>query len=300
MVETPVKINSLKGFLLPRTLQNLASISIWSFNETKDNRKIWGKIEKSDIVLFLRNRKFFSKGKVLHKMNNQKIPKKIPRDLTFLKTRKLIIFIKDLQPIDIDLEAAIPIFVNPIMPHAYNFPIKLIQKNKSKMLKNTFGNIENAIKFLGDPKNKDRSILDIINASKLKNQVSFKVENTIIKQRKGQEAFRKNVLTNFGNRCAVCNNSQIDLLDAGHIIPIEGKKTSGLLKNGISFCVLCHKMFDNGYFSFDDNFKIIFSKRKKIDNVLKNLIRENKKMGKCLVYPSRDYLLLHRIKFGIV
>ena len=134
---------------------------------------------------------------------------------------------------------------------------------------------------------------------KLKNEVNFGVETTTKKQRKGQDLFRKNILLNFRAKCAVCSNSDINLLQAGHIVPVEDKVKSGQLKNGICFCILCHKMFDNGYFSFDNNYKIVFSKIKKIDNVLKNLIQENKKIGKCLVYPSKEYLSLHRAKFDI-
>ena len=298
-VEPPLSKKIMQKFAFPSVIQNLRAVSIWGLNETKENERIWKKIGKSDIILFLKNGKFFSKGKLLHKMNDQKILEKIVKNSTLVKTRKLLLFIKDLEPIDIDLQATIPVFVNPIMPNSYNFPIKIVNDKEKKILKKTFGSIEKALEFLGNPKNKDESVSDFINRKKLKTKVNFSRKTSITKIRKGQDVFSKNVRANFKNKCAVCNSSQMDLLVAGHIVPVEDEKIAGVIVNGICFCVLCHKLFDNGYFSFDDDYRIIFSKRKKIDDVFRNLIHENKKIGACLVKPSKTYLLLHRIKFGI-
>jgi hypothetical protein len=285
--------------LVPKAIQDNKALSIWGFKETKDNKKIWNQIKKFDIILFLRNEKFFSKGKIIYKTNDQNFLDTISsHDITF-KSRKLLIFIKDLEIIDIDLKATIPIFMNPLMPKMHNFPIKQIDKKKIKILETAFGETEDAVDFMGNPKNKDISISDIINSRKLKKSTRFKIKSSIKKQRIGQEKFRKNILLNFNSKCAVCSISKEELLEAAHIIPIDDSKKSGLLKNGISMCVLCHRMFDKGYFSFDNNYKIIFSKKKKIDVVLKNIILENKKIGKCITYPSRDYLSVHRTKFGI-
>jgi hypothetical protein len=285
--------------LVPKEIQDNKTLSIWGFKETKDNKKIWQQIKKSDIILFLRNEKFFSKGTIVYKTNNQKILDAISYSDDVFKSKKLLIFIKDLEIIDIDLKATIPIFMNPLMPKMHNFPIKQIDKKKIKVLETTFGGIEGAIDFIGNPKNKETSISEIINLKKLKKSIKFKVKSSMKKQRMGQEKFRKNILTNFNNKCAVCGISKEELLEAAHIVPIEDNKKSGLLKNGISLCVLCHKMFDNGYFSFGNDYKTIFSKKKKIDVVLKNIVLENRKIGKCSIYPSKDYLSLHRTKFGI-
>lgn len=299
-VEKQTQIKSiLDKKLIPKVILENKSLSIWGFKETKDNMKIWNQIKKFDIILFLRNEKFFSKGKIIYKTNNRIFLDEIPSHHDVFKSRKLLVFIKDLDIIDIDLKATIPIFMNPLMPKIHNFPIKQIDRKKLKILKTTFGKIEDAIDFIGNPKNKEKSISDIINSKKLKKSVEFKVESSMKKQRKGQEKFRKNILSNFNNKCAVCCISQEELLEAAHIIPIEDGKKSGLLKNGISLCVMCHTMFDKGCFSFDNDYKIVFSKKKKIDKILKNIILENKKIEKCMIYPSRYYLSLHRTKFGI-
>lgn len=298
-VEKPVKINLLKNITLSNAVRELETISIWSFNDTKENKQNWNKIKKSDVILFLKNGKFFSKGEIFSKINEPKIAEKISYNKPTMKSRNLIIFLINLQLIDINFESSVPVFANPVMPKSYNFPIKMVGKKQRNLLIKSFGTLENAINVLGNPENKEKSISEIIDSILLKNEVKFGTEPTIIKQRKGQEQFRKNILSNFRNKCSVCSNSQVDLLEAGHIVPIEDKGKSGQLKNGICFCVLCHKLFDNGYFSFDENYKIKFSKTKKMNNILKNLIQESRKIGKCLVYPSKEYLSLHRAKFDI-
>ena len=299
IVDPPLSKKTMQKFTFPSVIQNSRAVSIWGLNETKENERIWEKIRKSDIILFLKNGKFFSKGKLLHKMNDQKILENIVKNSTLVKTRKLLLFIKDLEPIDIDLQATIPVFVNPIMPNSYNFPIKIVNDKEKKTLEKTFGSVEKALEFLGNPENKDESVSDFINRKKLKIKVGLTTKTSTTKARKGQDVFSKNVRANFKNKCAVCNSSQTDLLNGGHIVPATDEKTAGVITNGICFCVLCHALFDKGYFSFDDDYRIIFSKRKRIDDVFTNIIHENKKIGACLVKPSKIYLLFHRIKFGI-
>ena len=53
-----IKKNSLKGISLPKKLQKLKKFSLWTLNETGENRKIWKKIKDDDIILFFKNGKF--------------------------------------------------------------------------------------------------------------------------------------------------------------------------------------------------------------------------------------------------
>ena len=82
----------------------------------------------------------------------------------------------------------------------------------------------------------------------------FTTKIATTKARKGQDIFSKNVRVNFKNKCAVCNSSQTDLLNGGHIVPATDEKTAGVITNGICFCVLCHVLFDKGYFNPSDVF----------------------------------------------
>jgi hypothetical protein len=295
-IHPPINTNSLKKFVLPTAIINLKSISIWGLTETKENKRVWNSINKSDIILFLKDNKFFLKGKVIHKKIDAEIFSKI---LKKDQARNLLLFISEIKPIDIDFEKTIPIFANPIIKNTYGFPIKILDKNNIKILEKVFGSLENCIDYLDLKENHKVNLSDIIDEINLKTSVDFSTKKTISKRRKGQDKFRKEVLKNFKNICAVCKISEPDLLQAGHIIQIADEKKAGKIQNGICFCMTCHKLFDEGYFSFDEKYQIIFSKNKEIDPILKKNIKQKRKMGKCLVAPSSTYLMIHRIKYNI-
>ena len=296
-VDPPLTKKILRKLVLPAPVLNSNQISIWGLNETKENLRIWKSIKKSDIILFLKNGKYFSKGTILSKNQNKEILSKITQNSVH-KSRNLLLFIKELEQTDIDYESTIPIFINPLMKTSYRFPIKVVDEKNIKLLVKTFGNTKNALEFMENSKN-EYSLLEQIDKQNLKQKTKFTTKIGKTKLRKGQSTFNKQVLKNFRNKCAVCSIAQSELLEAGHIIPIKNEKLAGEIKNGICFCKICHKLFDTGYFSFDDNYRIIFSKQKKFDSLLRNLIFEQKRIGKCLMEPSKTYLLYHRIKFNI-
>jgi len=296
-VDPPLTKKTLRKFVLPAPVLNSNQISIWGLNETKENLRIWKSIKKSDIILFLKNGKYFSKGTILSKNQNKEILSKITQNSVH-ESRNLLLFIKELEQTDIDYESTIPIFINPLMKTSYRFPIKVVDEKNIKLLVKTFGNTKNALEFMENSKN-EYSLLEQIDKQNLKQKTKFTTKIGKTKLRKGQSTFNKQVLKNFRNKCAVCSIAQPELLEAGHIIPIKNEKLAGEIKNGICFCKTCHKLFDTGYFSFDDNYRIIFSKQKKFDRLLRNLIFEQKRIGKCLIEPSKTYFLYHRIKFNI-
>ncbi len=296
MVSPPINTNTLKKYVLPTSIINLKSISIWGLNDTKENRRVWESINKLDIILFLKKNKYILKGKIIHKKIDEDLYSKI---LNVKQTRNLLLFISETKLIDIDSERTIPLFTNPIIKNAYGFPVKSVDEKNKKILVKVFGTMENCLDCLNSKENNNLNLSDIIDKNNLKLSVNFSTEKTVSKRRKGQDKFSKEVLKNFKYKCAVCEISQTDLLQAGHIIQIIDEKKSGLTRNGICFCMICHKLFDEGYFSFDNMYKIIFSKHKEIDPILKKRIVERKSIGKCLVLPSLTYLLYHRIKFKI-
>ena len=295
-INSSINTDTLKKFVLPTSIINLKSISIWGLNNTKENRRVWESINKSDIILFFKNNRYFLKGKIIHKKIDEEFYSKI---LNVKQTRILLLFITKIELIDINFERTIPVFTNPIIKNTYGFPIKIVDEKNRKILEKIFGNIENCLNCLNSKENYNLSLSDIIDKNNLKILVNFSTKKISSKKRKGQDKFRNEVLKNFKNKCAICGISQMDLLQAGHIIQINDEKKSGLIQNGICFCMTCHKLFDEGYFSFDDKYKIILSKYKKIDPILKKTIYQKRKIGKCLVLPSSTYLLYHRIKFKI-
>ena len=297
-VEKPVLIKKLEKYNFKKITQKEKNIGVWGIINTDDNYKIWNKIEKSDTVIFLYNKKFFSKAKVLAIKEDSNLPSQIWEDISFIENRNLLIFLERIEPIELEYDTCIPTLIEPNMSNAYFFPIMKISDKKKNLLVRTFGNLENAIDFLSNPKRKNSPISDYLTKEELSEEVPIIIKSGINKQRLGQQEFRKNVLLNFGYKCAVCRISDIELLEAAHIIPIKNKNLAGKTNNGICLCSNCHKMFDNGFFSFNEKNKIIISKQKKISNKTVTML-QNQNMGKYKISPAKEYLGLHRIKFGI-
>lgn len=85
-----------------------------------------------------------------------------------------------------------------------------------------------------------------------------------VKTRVNQDFFRRMVLTNYNNKCALTGIDIPDLLVASHIIPWASNEQERLNpKNGICLSSLYDKAFDSGLISFKDNGVVIFSKRLK-------------------------------------
>lgn len=83
---------------------------------------------------------------------------------------------------------------------------------------------------------------------------------TITRQRKGQDYFRRMVIANYNGRCALTGIDIPQLLFASHIIPWSKNKTTRLNpSNGICLSALYDKAFDKGLLGFDDNYNVILS-----------------------------------------
>jgi putative restriction endonuclease len=78
--------------------------------------------------------------------------------------------------------------------------------------------------------------------------------------------FRQAVIEVYGCKCAVCGlkiNSPDNLLwevEAAHIVPYSSKGKDDIW-NGLSLCRLHHWAFDVGWFSLENNFRIISSSK---------------------------------------
>ena len=55
-----------------KTILRRKDIRMWGIINTKENYQIWKNIKKNDIVMFLQNKKFFSKAKVITTIHNKK------------------------------------------------------------------------------------------------------------------------------------------------------------------------------------------------------------------------------------
>lgn len=129
---------------------------------------------------------------------------------------------------------------------------------------------------------------------------------SIIKQRKGQDYFRRMILTNYGGRCALTGIDIPQLLLASHIIPWAEKshKQDRLNPcNGICLSALYDKAFDQGFITISpDDYTVVLSTAL--------LEKENKeyydKHFGCIAgqriqtpseyAPNRDFLEFHKDK----
>ena len=112
--------------------------------------------------------------------------------------------------------------------------------------------------------------------------------------RKGQDFFRKAVLSAYGERCCMTGIAVPELLQACHIMPYSKcKSINDCLNpsNGICLNYLTHKAFDLGFISIHKTTKSIMvsdclKKHPRIDETTKNwlLFLENKSIN----FPERN------------
>jgi predicted restriction endonuclease len=129
----------------------------------------------------------------------------------------------------------------------------------------------------------------------------FYIENAKaeISIRLGQSKFRKGVLKNFGNKCALTGITELSLLTASHIVPWSHKKDfRGDTSNGICLYIEYDALFDKGFISFTDNLEtIIASDTSKFSNYLNEKLQSVS--GRQLRQPlnkaiNKKYLEYHR------
>lgn len=86
--------------------------------------------------------------------------------------------------------------------------------------------------------------------------------NQIVKGRIGQNILREIILDNYSNQCAMCKVDINELLICSHIVPwsIDHKNRLNP-KNAICLCSWHDSLFDKGFISMKDDYKIITSSR---------------------------------------
>lgn len=107
-----------------------------------------------------------------------------------------------------------------------------------------------------------------------------------------QSELRKAILENYNHECALCGINKDDLLFCSHIKPWAIDQENRLNpRNAICFCALHDNLFDRGYFSFDSEYKIIFSK--KADSFIKSLFKDLKFKTPSKHQPNTAFLDYH-------
>lgn len=86
----------------------------------------------------------------------------------------------------------------------------------------------------------------------------------IIKPRLGQGAFRISVTEAYHRRCAITGEKTLPVLEAAHIKPYSQEGTHEI-NNGLLLRKDLHTLFDRGYITVNEDFRIEVSKRIKED-----------------------------------
>ena len=81
-----------------------------------------------------------------------------------------------------------------------------------------------------------------------------KVEMTHVQYVRNPQ-FRQEVLSAYGNRCAMCR-VQLELIEAAHLVPHAHPKGLDVVGNGVALCALHHKSLDSGLLYIDSDYSI--------------------------------------------
>jgi len=118
-------------------------------------------------------------------------------------------------------------------------------------------------------------------------------------QRKGQAKLRELTLDNYGNRCALCDVADNNLMVASRIARwSDDPDARGNLGNIILLCRIHDALFEYGYFSLDDEFALL--KANNYSNTLIDAIFASTMEFRLpdVVAPMPHYLRKHRIRTG--
>ncbi len=123
---------------------------------------------------------------------------------------------------------------------------------------------------------------------------------SLVKKKARYWRFREDVLDAYGYACTACG-TQLDLVEAAHIIPVAEPRSHDSIANGLALCVLHHTAYDKAIIAFNPEYQVLYS-----NSALEMLRRENladrseefldmlnKDMllpDETACYPDKDYL----------
>jgi len=109
-------------------------------------------------------------------------------------------------------------------------------------------------------------------------------------QREGATKFRKLVLNNYGNKCAISGISVVDAIQAAHIRPYNGPETNHPA-NGIALRSDIHRLFDIGKIRIEPgDLRILL--HPDIKSEYRELCSEKLELGNVPIPPNKDALEL--------
>lgn len=106
-----------------------------------------------------------------------------------------------------------------------------------------------------------------------------RVVTSIVARKFRQSSFSRRVLSAYRHHCAICD-LQLDLLDAGHIIPVEIAGSNDETYNGMALCKNHHFAYDNNLLKVDEHYRI-YANQTKI-----KALKDKKRIGGLEVFLS--------------
>ena len=126
-------------------------------------------------------------------------------------------------------------------------------------------------------------------------------DDAVVRIRRGMSALRKKTLSNYSDSCALCDVNDPGLLVASHIARwADHPEARGLLSNTICFCTLHDKLFENGYFSMNDELELIWKSPQtiKVIDIWRQQCTVNFKFPQ-IINPALTFINEHRIRVGL-
>lgn len=141
---------------------------------------------------------------------------------------------------------------------------------------------------------------EVIDIALKKNKLKFEMISTdnplsITRRRRGQQRIRTLTIMNYHHRCAFCDIVDSQLLVAAHISRwADDIASRGNLSNVICMCKIHDALFEYGYISINDDFKII--KRKNVNSsFIKSIFDETHQFSMPDDFvPLPEFLQIHR------
>jgi predicted restriction endonuclease len=121
----------------------------------------------------------------------------------------------------------------------------------------------------------------------------------LARQRKGQARIRTLTLQNYNFQCALCDLTDVQLLVSSHISRwSDDPEGRGDLSNVISSCKFHDALFESGYFSLANDFKIL--KKERTGSQIIDLLLTSTAWFRPppIYFPAPQYLRKHRIRTG--
>lgn len=127
---------------------------------------------------------------------------------------------------------------------------------------------------------------------------------SVVWVRRGQDFFRRTVLSNFNFACCICGMPVPNLLVASHIIPWSAREDLRLNPhNGLCLCAIHDRGFDQGYISLDESYLVLISPvllgylpNEALSNLFERYRGQKISLPEKFM-PDKQYLKFHREQF---